>query len=62
VDGDRTRELLLAAGQLVQRRLRAPQPGGQVIECEPREALGQEQRDEVVEQLLAPGGRRRTRR
>src|SRR6185312_844417 len=49
-------ELLLAAGQRVQGALRAVQPDGEVLEGEPGEALGEEQRLELVEQLRPAAG------
>ena len=59
VHGGRLHQLLLAAGQCVERRLRTPQSRGDVLEREVSEALGQQQVGERVEQLgTPPGGER----
>ena len=49
-------ELLLAHGERVEGALGAAQPDGEVVEGEPGEPLGQEERLELVEQLGLPAG------
>src|SRR5262249_39843824 len=45
-------ELLLGAGDRVQRRLRAPQPAGEVVDADPREAFSEEDLGHRSQDLL----------
>ena len=48
-------QLLLGGRERVERRLRAPQPLGEVVEGELREPLGSHEGDESVQQVDLPG-------
>ncbi len=56
VDGRRVDEPVLVLRECVERRFRAAQTRGDVVEGQVREAFCQEQRDQIVEQLRLPGG------
>ena len=55
VHDSRPDQLFFAPGQRVERALGAAEPCGEVVECQRAEALGQQERDKVVEQLGPTG-------
>jgi len=57
VHDGRPDQLFLAPRQRVERALGAAEPGGELVEGQRAEALGQQQRDEAVEELGPAGAR-----